>query len=256
MAQEPKDEEGRPYHVGLSRKDVGRIAFLPGDPERVPLIAKHFTSPKEVNSHREYTTHSGTLAGERVIAMSTGIGGPSAANAIEELARLGVRVMIRVGTCGAIDRTVPVGTVIIADAAVRLDGATAQYVMKEYPAAATPELVMALKAAASQLKKKVRVGLSASTDSFYVGQGREGFGGYFPSSSANLVKDLQKAKVLCFEMESSTLFTLGRLFGLKTAAILAVVGNRVSDEFRSGAGVEDAISIATRCVSLFRRYGV
>ena len=250
------DEEGRPYHVRLSKKDVGRIALLPGDPGRVPLIAEKLTGAKELGFHREYLAHSGHAGREKVLVISTGIGGPSSAIAIEEIARLGVRVMIRVGTCGAITPAVKVGSLIIADAAVRMDGTTGQYVHPGYPAAATPGVVLALSEAAMSLKKKAAVGVVASTDSFYVGQGRDSFGGYFPSDKAALIQDLSAAKVLCFEMEASTLFILGRIFGIKTGAILAVVGNRATDEFRPDAGVRDAIDVAVAAVKRLKKFGV
>jgi uridine phosphorylase len=248
LAVKPKDESGRLYHITLKRKDVGRIALLPGDPGRVPRIAKYFKETRLLASHREFTSYGGYVGNEYVVAMSTGIGGPAAAIAIEELARLGVKVMIRVGTCGGLIRAAKVGSLIIADAAVRLDGVTREYVMEGYPAAATPEVVMALKESARALKKTALVGIAASTDSFYVGQGRPGFRGYFPSSARALISDLQAANVVAFEMESSTLFTLGRIFGLKTGALFGVVGNRVTNDFRVDAGVEDAIQTSIEAV--------
>ncbi|MDV3278600.1 MAG: nucleoside phosphorylase [Nitrososphaerales archaeon] len=255
MALEPRDEGGRLYHIGLKKADVGRIAFLPGDPDRVPKIAEHFSDAKPIASHREYTTWGGRVGRDRVIAMSTGIGGPAAAIAIEELARLGVEVMIRVGTCGAISPAAKVGSTIIADAAVRMDGTSNQYVTPGYPAAASPEVVMALKDSANALGKRHLVGITASTDSFYVGQGRKGYRGYFPSDKDSLMKDLQAARVLCFEMEASTLFTLGRIFGLKTGAVFAVVANRATNDFRVGAGVADAIEVAVGSVARLKKYG-
>jgi uridine phosphorylase len=256
LATEPRDESGKLYHIGLGRKDVGKVALLPGDPGRVPRIAKRFRDWKQVGSHREYLTYGGYVGDEYVIAMSTGIGGPATAIAVEELARLGVEVMIRVGTCGALRREAGVGSVVIADSAVRLDGTTDQYVMKGYPAAATPEVVLALRDAAASLRKRALVGTTASTDSFYVGQGRAGFGGYFPSHNRSLLDDLRAARVLTFEMESSTLFTLGRIFGLKTGALFAVVANRETDEFRVDAGVDDAIEIAVECVKRLSSLGL
>lgn len=244
------------YHVALKRGEVGRVALLPGDPGRVPVIARHLRDSKKIASYREYVTYGGYAGKEYVTVTSTGIGGPSTAIAVEELARLGVKVMIRVGTCGALQASLRVGSLVIADAAVRMDGTTRQYVVDGYPAAATPEVVMALRDAAAKMKKRARVGLAASTDSFYVGQGREGFGGYFPSWAGQLVEDLRRANVLCFEMESSTVFTLGRVFGLKTGAVFAVVGNRATNDFRPGAGVEEAISVAVEAIPLLRLHGV
>lgn len=238
------------YHVALSEKDVAEIAFLPGDPERVPRIAKYFQDAREVAFHREYRTWGGYLKGKYVICTSTGIGCPSAAIAIEELARLGVKTMIRVGTCGSISEKVDVGSVIIADSAVRLDGTTRQYVMEGYPASATPEVVVALEKAAERLGVNAVTGITASTDSFYVGQGRPGLKGYFPSHAKGLLNDLREAKVLCFEMESSVLFTLGRLYEIRTGAVFGVVANRVNGRFKEDAGVEDAIRVAVESVSM------
>jgi uridine phosphorylase len=254
LAIEPRDATGRLYHISLKKEDVGKIALLPGDPDRVPRIAKFFKDAKELASHREFTSIGGYIGKDYVIAMSTGIGAPSAAIAVEELARLGVKVMIRVGTCGAIDPAAKVGSVIIADAAVRLEGTSRQYVMEGYPAAATPEVVMALKEAAFALERRPMIGVACSTDSFYVGQSRRGYRGYFPSHLKNSIADLRSAKVLCFEMESSVLFTLGRLFGLKTAALFGVVANRVTNDFRVDAGVDDAILIAIEGVKRLRKH--
>jgi len=256
LAEEPRDDGGRPYHVRLARKDVGRVAFLPGDPGRVPRIAERFHDARDLGSHREFRAFAGRVGSEKVVAVSTGIGGPAAAIAIEELARLGVKVMIRVGTCGAITPEVRTGSVIIADAAVRMDGTSAQYVLPGYPAAATPGVVMALGEAAASRGERYAVGITASTDAFYVGQGRESFGGYFPSGSARLLDDMRAARVLCFEMEAATLFTLGRVFGLKTGAVFGVVANRVTNHLKLDAGVDDAIDTAVDAVKLLRKYAI
>ena len=169
LAREPKHESGRSYHIDLKRSEVGRIALLPGDPDRVEAIARRFSRPRPLRQRREFTSFGGYVGKEYVVAMSTGIGGPSAAIAVEELARLGVEVMVRIGTCGSIQPSVRVGSIVIADAAVRLDGTTDQYVMKGFPAAATPEVTLALREAARKLRKDASVGVAASTDSFYVG---------------------------------------------------------------------------------------
>ncbi len=256
MAEEPKDDSGRPYHIRLAKRDVGRIAFLPGDPGRVPKIAERFQDANDLGSHREYRAYGGKVAGEKVVAVSTGIGGPAAAIAIEELARLGVRVMIRVGTCGSVAPEIRTGSVIIADAAVRMDGTSAQYVPPGYPAAATPGVVMALSEAAAAAKARFAVGITASTDAFYVGQGRESFGGFLPQASARLVDEMRAARVICFEMEAATLLTLGRVFGLKTGAVFAVVANRATNDFRLEAGVEDAIDTAVGAVRFLKKYSV
>jgi uridine phosphorylase len=250
-AEEPTSRSGVMYHVGLSKKDIhgAKVALLPGDPARVPKVAKHLRDATRLAVNREYTSYLGYLGKIPVLVMSTGIGGPSAAIGIEELARLGVETMIRVGTCGAIRKEIKPGTVMIADCAVRLDGTSRQYVMDGYPAAGTPEVAVALRKAAVSLKKDFVAGITASTDSFYVGQGREGFKGYLPSFSRTLIADLKSANVLTFEMESATLFVLGRIYGIRTGSVFAVAGNRESGEFVPGAGVEDAIKVALAAVA-------
>lgn len=232
------------------------MALLPGDPDRVPKIAERFSDARDLGLHREYRAYAGKIGSEKVVAVSTGIGGPAAAIAVEELARLGVEVMIRVGTSGAIVPQAEVGSVIIADAAVRMDGTSAQYVPLGFPAAASPGVVMALAEAARSMKKRAAVGITASTDAFYVGQGRRSFGGFLPSKSAHLVDDLRQANVICFEMEAATLFTLGRVFGLRTGAVFAVVANRATDDFRLEAGVDDAIDIAVGAVRHLKKFAV
>jgi len=253
---EPRDEAGRPYHVRLSRKDVGRVALLPGDPGRVPIIARRLAGAKRLTSHREFAAYGGRVGTEKVVAVSTGIGGPATAIVVEELARLGVEVMIRVGTCGAISPEISVGSVVIADAAVRMDGTSPLYVHLGYPAAATPGVVMALDEAARSRGTKAAVGITASTDSFYVGQGRKSFGGFIPADKKHIVVDLRAARVLCFEMEAATLFTLGRIFGIKTGAVFAVVANRATNDFRLEAGVEDAVDVAVESVRRLKKYSV
>lgn len=248
VAEEPKYESGKLYHISLDRKDVGGIALLPGDPDRVQRIAERFSNAKQLASHREYQSYGGYVGNRYVVAMSTGIGGPSAAIAIEELARLGVKTMIRIGTCGSITSKADVGSLVIADAAVRLDGTTDQYVMKGYPAAASYDITNALVEAARSLKKKFVVGATASSDSFYVGQGRKGFNGYYPDGAASLIRSLQSTNVACFEMEASTLFTLGRIYGIRTGAIFAVIANRTTGGFRVDAGVDDAIDTAVLAI--------
>jgi uridine phosphorylase len=242
------DEDGRLYHTGLLRKDVGKIALLPGDPDRVTKIARSLRKPRTLNEHREFKSVGGYVGRDYVVAVSTGIGGPSTAICVEELARLGVRMMIRVGTCGAIDRGSRIGSVIIADAAIRMEGTSYQYAPLGYPASSSPEVALALRDSAESLKKRFELGLVASTDSFYPGQGRKSYGGYYPKSIVASMDELRGMKVLAFEMESATLFTLARIFGIKAGCVLGVVANRQTDEFKPGAGEEAAIEVAIESV--------
>ncbi len=250
----PEDELGRQYHVGLKKGDVPRYVLLPGDPGRVPLIAKYWDEAREVASHREYVTYIGKYKGVDIAATSTGIGGPAAAIAIEELLRVGADTFIRVGTTGALKKEIGVGDLIISVAAVRYDGTSKIYVDVEYPAVAHYEVVMALIEAAEELGVRYHVGITASSDSFYVGQGRPGFRGYLPSRWAGIEKRLAELNVLNFEMESATLFTLSNIYGARAGTVCAAIANRVTDEFVAGAGVEDAIKVANEAVRILHEW--
>lgn len=169
------------YHLSLGKHDLkdSKIAILPGDPGRVPLIARLLDGPKELAYHREYRSFLGRLGKEPIIVTSTGIGGPSTSIAIEELATLGIKTFIRVGTTGAIQKKIKVGDVIITTGSVRLDGASTHYAPIEYPAVANHEVVQALVQASRGLKVPYRVGITASADTFYPGQERyDSFTGY------------------------------------------------------------------------------
>lgn len=226
MGQEPF------YHVRVKRGEVGRFALLPGDPARVRMIGEHLKDARIVASHREFTVLNGYLDDEVVTVCSTGVGGPSAAIAVEELSRAGVRTMIRVGTCGSIQREVKVGDLVVATAAVRLDGVTKHYVMPEYPAAASPQVVYAVSKAARDLGFRFHIGLCASTDAFYIGQGRHGFRGFRTPESRSVASLMRRLKVLCFEMEASTIFTLGELYGLRAGAVFVAISAEASDPDR------------------------
>ncbi len=249
-ADVPETEEGLQYHIMLKPGDVAPYVLLPGDPDRVPKIAKYWDEARHVARHREYNTYTGKYKGVPISATSTGIGGPSTAIAVEELLRIGAHTFIRVGTTGAIQRDIKVGDIIITYASVRLEGTSKQYVIPEYPAAASPEVVMALIEAAETLGIRYHVGITASTDSFYTGQGRPGYNGYMQSWMKNIIPDLQAARVLNFEMESATLFTLANIYGARAGMVTAVVANRVTGEMIAGAGEEDAIKVANEAVRI------
>jgi len=242
------------YHIRCRPGDIAPYVLLPGDPDRVPLISSFWDERREVAKHREYTTHTGRYKGAPISATSTGIGGPAASIAVEELLRVGASTLIRVGTTGAIQRDIRIGDLVIATGAVRLDGASQEYVMAEYPALAHLEVVLALIEAAESLGARYHVGIVASTDTFYTGQSRPGFKGYQPSWSPSLMADLQAAGVLSFEMEASTVFTLASIYGARAGAVLAVLANRVTDEFVPEAGVEDAVRVANEAVRILHEW--
>lgn len=246
-ASAPFTAEGLNYHLRVGPQDVAPTVLLPGDPGRVALISSGWDTFKEVGNNREFVTHTGTLEGEAISAISTGIGNPAMATVVESLARLGSRTLLRVGTTGGIQPEIELGDLIIASGAVRLDGASQAYVRPEYPAAAHPEAVMALIQACEELGYRYHVGVTASTDSWYLGQGRPGWQDYAPGFSRQLLPDLQAAGVLNFEMESSALLTLAGLYKLRAGAIFAVVANRNDNSFRVG-GVEQAVAATNRAV--------
>src|SRR5690554_2445633 len=150
---------GVQYHVHVKKGDVGRYVILPGDPKRCEKIAKHFDSPELVADSREYVTYTGYLEGEQVSVTSTGIGGPSAAIAMEELYACGADTFIRMGTCGGIALEVTGGDVVIATGAIRNEGTSREYAPIEFPAVANIEIVNALALAGSQLGKRCHVGV-------------------------------------------------------------------------------------------------
>ncbi len=237
------------YHLACKRGDVEKYVLMPGDPDRVSKIASYWDSFRVVSEHRQYKVYSGVYRGVRVTACSSGIGGASTAIAVEELAQLGAETIIRVGSTGAIQPGIECGDLVISTAAVRLDGASRQYVIPEYPAVASYEVLLALIEAAEQLGVRYHVGITASTDSFYTGQGRLGYSGFQQSWMENIVRDLRKAGVLSFEMEAATLFTLCSIFGLRAGAVCAVYAQRVSDEFEV-KGEKEACMVANEAVRI------
>ncbi|RLE59437.1 MAG: uridine phosphorylase [Thermoprotei archaeon] len=253
-AAKPETESGLQYHIQCRPGDVAPYVLLPGDPERSEKIAKTWDEWKFVARHREYVTYTGRYKGAPISVTSTGIGGPAAAIAVEELLRVGVHTFIRVGTTGAIQPEIKVGDIIITRASVRLEGTSKQYVRVEYPAVASYEVVMALIEAAETLGVRYHVGITATTDSFYTGQARPGYGGYKQSWMDTLIPDLRAARVLNFEMESATILTLANIYGARAGCVCAVLANRITDEFAVGAGVENAILVANEAVKILHEW--
>ena len=155
------------FHIKCKAGDVGRYVLLPGDPGRCEIIASHFDNPVKIQSNREYTTYTGTLLGEKVSVCSTGIGGPSAVIAMEELTKIGADTFVRVGTCGGIKLDVKSGDVVIATGAIRHEGASREYAPIEFPAVADYEVLTALVDAAKDLGHVWHAGVVQCKDSFY-----------------------------------------------------------------------------------------
>jgi len=244
---------GKMYHIDLGPGDIPPYVLLPGDPGRVDAIARTWDSYEIVAHHREYRSARGRYRGAPIAALSTGIGGPSAAIAVEELAEIGAHTLIRVGTTGAIQADIRPGDIVIASASVRFDCASGEYAPPEYPAAASPEAVLALVEAAERLGLRYHVGVVASTATFHLGQSRPGYRGYTWSAAERRIEDLRRMGVLSFEMESATIYTLAGLYGLRAGCVCAAIANRVTNEFRAGAGVEDAIRVANEAARILWR---
>ena len=227
--------EGKQYHVPAAFGDVGKYCILPGDPGRCEKIASFFDDPVYFDTNREYCIYNGTLCGEKVTVCSTGIGGPSTAIAVEELAACGVDTFIRVGTCGGIALPVKAGDVVVANSAVRQDGTSAEYAPLIFPAVADHELLFALVEAAKAQKNDYHVGVVQSKDSFY-GQHRPQ---KMPTSSQLLAQwdAWKKLGVLASEMEASTLFVVSSLLGVRAGAVFSVVWNQ--ERFDAGLDTDD-----------------
>ena len=248
-ATRPETEDRKQYHLEVARDDVAATVLLPGDPKRVRKISSLWDEWREVAEHRQFVTHTGKYHGADISACSTGIGGPGTAIVVEELANVGARNFIRVGSTATLKEDVEIGDLVISTGAVRLEGTSQQYVRPEYPASPSYEVVLALVEAAESLGLTYHLGIAASTDSFYLGQSRPGFGGYTQSMSETLIRDLTKANVLNFEMEAATLFTLGNIYGFRTGAVCAVYANRVRDEF-AVKGEDDVIRCGNEAVKI------
>lgn len=251
--ERPATKGKRQYHIACAPGEVARYVLLPGDPERVPKIAKLWDKTKKVAHHREYQTYTGEVGRTPISATSTGIGCPSLAIGVEELATIGADTFIRVGSSGSIQRDVNVGDVVISSAAVRLEGTSKEYVRVEYPAAANYEVLLALIKAAEKLGHRYHVGITASTDSFYLGQGRPGLKGYTQSFAREIMPDLKAARVLNFEMETASLFTIAGVYGFRAGSVCAVYANRVTGEFGVSKGEMETAEIATEAVKILAR---
>ncbi len=212
------------YHIQCGPGDVGKYCILPGDPGRCPAIAQHFDDPVHVKTNREYATWTGSLLGEKVSVMSTGIGGPSASIAMEELANLGVHTFIRVGTCGGIELSVQSGDVVVATGAVRMEGTSREYAPIEWPAVADFGVTSALVQACRNLGKPWHAGVVQCKDSFY-GQHSPG---RMPVSYQLEQKweAWKRLGVLASEMESAALFTVAAARRVRCGSVFHTVWNQ------------------------------
>ncbi|HBJ81023.1 MULTISPECIES: nucleoside phosphorylase [Pseudothermotoga] len=241
------------YHIRVKPDDVGKYVIVVGDRGRVERVAKYLQEATKVGDNREYLTYTGYLKGEKVSVMSTGMGSPAMAIGIEELATTNARVVIRVGTTGALQKGLNLGDSLIVTASVRMDGTTNQYIIPEYPAVADFSVVNALIGAAKCVENPYHVGIVLSTDSYY---GKA----FDEEKHGHLEKQLIKAGVLGVEMEIGALYVIGSLKKLKTGAILTV-REELTDEgyIQAGEkfeqGLEKSIMIALKAIEILIERG-
>lgn len=253
------------YHIGFGKSDLGDppplIALLSGDPERARHIAQDapgVTLEKNLSENRGLNSYLARLPnGRRFISATSGMGAPSLSIVVNELVQVGVRAILRVGTSGAIQANVKMGSIVITRASLCRQGAADDIAPGEYPAAANPFLTMALVDAARELNADWHIGVTASVDTFFEGQERA-------ESSANkallralrgVTEEYRGLGILNYEMESGTLFKMGGVYNLATACVCAVIANRTQGENpdldAKARAVRDAIGVALRAAEIF-----
>jgi uridine phosphorylase len=210
-------------HLQIRPGDVGRYAFLPGSPERAAKIAARFTGGRSLAQHREFFTYTGTLDGVAVSVTSTGIGGPSAAIAMEELWRCGVDTFIRVGSSGAMSERVRKHDVVVVHGAVRMDGTGLSYLPLEFPALADYRIIAHLDAAATQLGYRHAVGVTISKDAFYAQMEPEGLP--YGSDVLQRWNAYVAGGALCTSMEEAALFVVAASRKVACGSVLIVANN-------------------------------
>ena len=223
MKNYSKDPD-RQYHIQVAKGEVGRYVIMPGDPKRCVKIAQYLDNPVLIADNREFITYTGTLDGVKVSVTSTGIGGPSASIAMEELYRCGADTFVRIGTCGGMQTDVKSGDIVIATGAIRMEGTSKEYAPIEFPAVADLDVTNALVAAAKQKNYTHHTGVVQCKDSFY--------GQHSPEKSPVYYDLLQKWEswkrlgVKASEMESAALFIAGAYRRVRVGSLFLVVANQ------------------------------
>ena len=229
------EDPNRQYHIQVAKGEVGRYVLLPGDPKRSAKIASYFDDAKLVADSREFVTWTGTLDGVPVSVTSTGIGGPSASIAMEELVMCGADTFLRVGTCGGMQEEVLSGDIVIANGAIRMEGTSKEYAPIEYPAVASYDVLSAFIEGAKKIGARYHVGVVECKDSFY--------GQHSPEKmpvSYELQNKWQawlRMGCLASEMESAALFTVGSFLRVRTGSCFLVVANQE----REAKGLENPV---------------
>lgn len=231
------------YHINLSKENTAKYAILPGDPGRVEQIAHYLDNPREIAFNREYRTFEGYLNGEKILVVSTGIGGPSTAICVEELAQIGVDTFIRVGTCGGMQLDIDPGDVIIANAAIRMEGTSKEYLPIEFPAVADFQITSALSTAAKTLGIKHHIGVVQAKDSFYSQHNPDSMG--VADELKSKWSSWIKGGCLASEMESAALYIVSAVRKLRAGSVFHCVWNQE----QAGCGMpKDKISDTTNAI--------
>ncbi len=217
-------KEGYQYHLNIKQGDVGRYVLLPGDPKRCEKIAKYFDNPKLIADSREYVTYTGTLNGEKVSVTSTGIGGASAAIAMEELVKCGADTFIRVGTCGGIQEDVKSSDIVIATSAIRAEGTSREYAPIEFPSVANLDVTNSLVKAAKDLNQTYHAGVVQCKDSFYGQHEPEKMPVFYELQ--NKWEAWKRMGTLASEMESAALFVVANYLRVRCGSCFLVVANQ------------------------------
>lgn len=218
------EDQSRQYHIQVAKGEVGRYVIMPGDPKRCAKIAQYFDDPVLIADNREYVTYTGTLDGVKVSVTSTGIGGPSASIAMEELYKCGADTFVRIGTCGGMQTEIKSGDVVIATGAIRMEGTSREYAPIEYPAVADLDVTNALVAAAKELGHTYHAGVVQCKDAFY--------GQHEPETKPvsyelmNKWEAWKRLGCLASEMESAALFVVANYLRVRAGACFLVIANQ------------------------------
>jgi len=235
---------GRQYHIALERGELAEYVLLVGDPGRVPKVAAHFDDVELERSNREIATATGTYQGMRLSVMSTGMGSDNVEIVLAETMEVTDRPsFIRIGSCGALQPEIALGDLVISIGAVRLENTTSFYVHPGYPAIAHRDIVSALEAGTQRLGYRYHLGLTATAPGFYAPQGRAMR--TLPVRYPELAEELRRQRVANLEMESSALFVLSTLAGLRSGTVCAAYAQRTDGTFLEGAAKEAA---EARCI--------
>ena len=241
------EDPNRQYHIQTAKGEIGKYVIMPGDPKRCVKIAQYLDNPVLIADNREYVTYTGTLDQVKVSVTSTGIGGPSAAIAMEELCRCGADTFIRIGTCGGMQTDVKSGDIVVSTGAIRMEGTSREYAPIEFPAVADLDVTIALRESAKKLGQSCHVGVVQCKDSFY--------GQHSPETmpvAPTLLQNWQAWKAagtLASEMESAALFTVAAARHVRCATILQMLWNQerqavVRDKEHAASDMTHAIEIA------------